>query len=100
MYLLLLVEICEYRKTPFASELGTPHNDGFTGCDGNVQVSWIRLTNLSKQRGCKKTHRDHRVQTTKRYYTRESHSSSEKLAVDKSAPPAGQLWTCFTQCHN
>lgn len=49
-YLLLLVEICEYRKTPFASELGTPHNDGFTGCDGNVQVSWICLTNLSNQK--------------------------------------------------
>lgn len=49
-YLLLLVEICEYRKTPFASELGTPHNDGFTGRDGNVQVSWICLTNLSNQK--------------------------------------------------
>lgn len=35
-YLLFLVEVCEYRKTSFASELGTPHYDRLTGCDGNI----------------------------------------------------------------
>lgn len=48
-YLLFLVEVCEYRKTSFASELGTPHNDGLTCCDGNIQVSWISLTHLENQ---------------------------------------------------
>lgn len=45
-YLLLLVEVCKHRKTSFASELGTPHNDRLTGCDGNIQVPWICLTHL------------------------------------------------------
>lgn len=48
-YLLLLVEIREYRETSLASELGTPHNDGFTGCNRHIQVSWICLTHLEYQ---------------------------------------------------
>lgn len=48
-YLLFLVEVCEYRKTSFASELGTPHNDGLTCCDGNIQISRISLTYLENQ---------------------------------------------------
>lgn len=36
VYLLLLVEICEHRKASFASELGAAHDDGLTGCDGNI----------------------------------------------------------------
>lgn len=59
-YLLLLVEICEDRKASFASELGTPHNYGFTGRDGNIQVSGICLTNLQDQTTCF----EHRIQTT------------------------------------
>lgn len=47
--LLFLVEVGEYRKASFASELGAAHNDRLTGCDGNVQVPWIRLTHLGKQ---------------------------------------------------
>lgn len=48
-YLFLLVEVCKNRKASFASKLGTPHNDRFTGCDGNIQVPWICLTHLQKQ---------------------------------------------------
>lgn len=48
-YLLFLVEVRKHRKASFASELGTPHNDGLTGCDGNIQVSWICLTHLQNQ---------------------------------------------------
>lgn len=48
MYLLLLVEISEDRKASFASELGAPHNDRFTGGDRNIEVPWICLTHLKK----------------------------------------------------
>lgn len=48
-YLLFLVEVCEHRKSSFASELGTAHNYGFTGCNGNIQVSWICLTHLENK---------------------------------------------------
>lgn len=48
-YLLFLVEVCEYRKASFASELGTPYNDRLTGGYGNIQVPWICLTHLENQ---------------------------------------------------
>lgn len=54
MYLLLLVEVSQDWKASFAPELGTAHNDGLTGRDGDVQVTWIRLTNLTRK-ACKHT---------------------------------------------
>lgn len=66
-YLLLLVEVCEYRKTPFASELGTAHNDGFTGHDGDIKISWICFTDLQKQNQSK-TPFEHDFQITIKSY--------------------------------
>ena len=45
-YLLLLVEVREHGETALAAKLGAPHDDGFVGRDGDVQVSRIRLAHL------------------------------------------------------
>lgn len=43
-----MIEVCEHGKSSFASELGAANDDGLAGCDGNVQVSGVGLTNLTK----------------------------------------------------
>lgn len=68
-YLFLLVEVCKHRKASFASEFGTPDNDRLTGCDGNIQVPWVCLTHLEKQREYRDTH--HKLYT-------QSHTETQK----------------------